>query len=474
MPGSTNDVTTEYKRALEGYLSGGGEAALQHAYDLGRRVVKEGLGVLDLARMFQQSLIESMRRSDTADTSVRDAETITSFFIESLSPFEMTHRGFQEMISTLSHRTIELSELNKELQLEIGERKRAEETIEKSLSLLRATLEATTDGILVVDQNGTIEGYNKRLLDMWQVPHDMITTMQEKQLLDLMRGNVDEPVEFMQQVRKLHDRPDEESFDILWLKDGRIFERYSKPQRLGTTSSGRVWSFRDVTSKYNAEQALRALAKKVVEVQEEERQRVSRELHDDICQRLSATKLHMELLEDDLPKRDKILREKLYEVKKQLTGAIAEVRRISSNLRPAALDDFGLIVSLQHLAADFEHLLNIQVRCLFNGEGKEQHEPHTDIALYRIVQEAFSNIAKHAEASEVSIELKHPDNAVMLTIQDNGKGFEFDRLMGRKQHSRGLGLTSMKERAELLGGRFRIDSAPNNGTKIFVEIPLRR
>jgi diguanylate cyclase (GGDEF)-like protein/PAS domain S-box-containing protein len=142
---------------------------------------------------------------------------------------------------------------------DITVRRRAEDELNKSFSLLHATLESTADGILVVDLSGGIVSFNRKFLDLWRIPEDTVATGDDHQVLTFVVDQLKMPEAFLSKVKNLYEHPEEESFDVLEFKDGRFFERYSKPQRLGEKIVGRVWSFRDISERIQAETDLERL-----------------------------------------------------------------------------------------------------------------------------------------------------------------------------------------------------------------------
>ena len=142
------------------------------------------------------------------------------------------------------------------LSLESWDRRRAEEELERSLSILRATLDSSADGVLVVDDNGRVISFNRRFLDMWKIPESVMLTRDDDQLLASVLEQLADPGEFMARIRELYASPQESSVDMVVFKDGRVFERSSMPGHFGGEGSGRVWGFRDVTEKLRAEREL--------------------------------------------------------------------------------------------------------------------------------------------------------------------------------------------------------------------------
>jgi signal transduction histidine kinase len=217
---------------------------------------------------------------------------------------------------------------------------------------------------------------------------------------------------------------------------------------------------------------LRIFATSVQRAQEEERARISRELHDDLCQRLSGMKFRVEALEDDVLPAGRQMSRHLHEVTQELDRSIAEVRRISSNLRPSVLDDFGVVAALRLLCKDFEKRQGIAAALHVDPAVPGQIDGHIEIAMYRIAQEALANIAKHAGATAVSVLLDSPGTCLRLVVQDDGKGFSPEDVTRARGAGHGSGLISMRERSELLGGSLDVRTTADGGTAISVSIPF--
>jgi len=214
----------------------------------------------------------------------------------------------------------------------------------------------------------------------------------------------------------------------------------------------------------------RALSTHLQSVIERERTRISREIHDELGRELTALKFDVSWLRDRAAKANHEEDcEKLTTVLKDIDSAIGSVRRIATELRPPVLDALGLTAAIEWQAKDFENRTGI--RCNLNRM-EEDIPISSDAAttVFRIFQESLTNVARHAEASEVRIALERNNGRVSLKIEDNGKGISANDLHG----SRSLGILGMQERVRLINGELRIDNLNNHGTAVSVEIPLQR
>lgn len=221
--------------------------------------------------------------------------------------------------------------------------------------------------------------------------------------------------------------------------------------------------------KYNED--LRRLSKRIIEAQEEERRRISRDLHDELGQLLTAIKINLDMAIASLPPDFEQVRSRLKDAVNLVLSTLESVRRLSSELRPSMLDDLGLSTVLGKLISDFRKRTGTEI--VFSEEGpSERLDPRIEVGLYRVVQEALTNIAKHAKATKVVVSLKKdPDKGVIgLSIEDDGSGFSL-RPDGHRGDSKGLGLMGIKERVSLLGGNFRIFAGKDKGTRLLIDIP---
>jgi PAS domain S-box-containing protein len=218
------------------------------------------------------------------------------------------------------------------------------------------------------------------------------------------------------------------------------------------------------------QEQLRHLSHQLLLTQEEERKRISRELHDEIVQTLVGINVHLASLTGKAGANSRDFRKNIARTQRLVEKAVDIVHRFARELRPTVLDDLGLIPALQSFIKEFTKRTNIHTHFTAFA-GVEQLNSTERTVLYRVVQSALANIHKHAKAKEAEVSIRKLPGAIRLEIHDNGKSFEVHRVLFAKRHKR-LGLLGSRERVEMIGGKFGIESAPGRGTTISAEIPI--
>jgi PAS domain S-box-containing protein len=243
---------------------------------------------------------------------------------------------------------------------------------------------------------------------------------------------------------------------------------------------------RDITNRVKAEQALsvsreelRQLSGLLVSIQEDERKRIARDLHDGLGQSISLIKLAVEnVLETMASGAHDAAQDALQQIIPGLREALLDVRRVSTDLHPSILDDLGILPTLSWFFREFEAVCGRIVVEKVLDVSEQDVPPPLKITIYRILQEATSNIIKHSAASRVRVSLHRDDDALHLSIEDNGQGFDPEQVCRQcdgcsTDVCRGIGLVSMKERVTLSGGNYRLESSPGFGTRIFAAWPIQ-
>ncbi|MEE8346758.1 MAG: ATP-binding protein [Dehalococcoidia bacterium] len=218
---------------------------------------------------------------------------------------------------------------------------------------------------------------------------------------------------------------------------------------------------------------VQSLLGKVISAQEEERMRIARELHDESAQNLVALLAGVQTAEAALPSSPEKAQQTLASLRPLAKRALEEMRKSILDLRPSALDDLGLAPAIRWYAESRLNPLDIALHWETTGEPEQLPEP-TSIAIFRITQEAITNVVKHAQASQVWIRLHFTDSTVAIEVTDDGRGFDYEKLRPSVTDTRGLGILGMKERASLMGGTVEIDSTPGAGTTVRIVVPLHQ
>jgi signal transduction histidine kinase len=211
---------------------------------------------------------------------------------------------------------------------------------------------------------------------------------------------------------------------------------------------------------------LQSLSRRMVEVQENERRHIARELHDQAGQALASLMVGLRLLEEETG-RDESTRARVIDLKRTVDAVLDNLHRLAADLRPASLDHLGLVAALRQYAENFgrQHRLLVQFEAV--GLEETRLSPMVETAVYRVVQEALTNVIRHAQATRVGVLLERRGDRVIAIVEDNGLGFDPAAI---EQTGR-LGLLGIQERADMLGGSVVIESAPGSGTTLFVEVP---
>ncbi|MBI5602916.1 MAG: PAS domain S-box protein [Deltaproteobacteria bacterium] len=361
---------------------------------------------------------------------------------------------------------------------DITQRKTMEEILNDSEEKYRTLFEHTGAGLIIVEEDTTISLVNNEFLKLSGYLKEEIEG--KKKSADFTLPEDLERIHLYHTLRRKNPEAAPREYESRIVdKQGNIKNTHNIVALIPGTSKSIV-SFNDITNRKKAEEALlekqnqlQALAIRMSEVEELERKEISRTLHDLVGQNLTALNLNLNIAISMLPeKTSSIIIHRLEDAQKLLEETTQHIREVMSDLRPSVLDDFGLLAALYWYGERFKALTGIEI----NIEGKDfppRLSPTMESIIFRIAQEALTNVSKHAGADQVDIVLEERPGKVQLTISDNGWGFLFKgfRLGGEK---RGWGLATMKERAAALGGDLAILSEPGKGTRIILQLPVER
>jgi PAS domain S-box-containing protein len=358
-------------------------------------------------------------------------------------------------------RAAEYEKMNVMLHEEIRQRKMSDTKLKKTLSLLNASLESTADGILVVDQDSNITSYNQNFMNMWNIPPTLLASEKNEMEIHYVLPQLKNPEEFLANIRELEVNPGRESFDMIEFKDGKIFERYSKPQKIGDMVVGRVWSFRDITDRKHAEEKLVASL--------EEKEVLLREIHHRVKNNLQLISGLLDMTR---------MRSKDETTNSILTDMMLKIQTMAQiHTRLYESKQFGKISITGQFMDQIIALSNIfsyqghEISCEISPE--EVFLP-VDQALpcALVVNEILSNAYKHAfkgrKQGKIEISAFRENSRIRITVRDDGVGLPGNFDISR---SNSLGLKLIRTLVQhQLKGSLMLTS--QKGTEIHIEFPV--
>ena len=348
------------------------------------------------------------------------------------------------------------------------ERKRAEIALEAERKKLYSLLNSLPVYVHLKAADHKIRFANRRFIEIFGEPED-------KPCYEVVQGR-SEPCEACRAFEILKTKVPQK-FEWTSPLDARAYEVFNYP--FCTDDSQLILTLGiDITERKLAEeqlreseQNLRHLASQLLTAQERERERISRELHDELGQSLLVLKLQASHVEKKLDKGQTAIKKEVHEITRQLDQLVDEIRRLARDLSPTMVRDLGLSSALKRLIEEFSRHYDIQADVDLMEDMDDLFPRETQINIYRTFQECLTNIGKYAQASRLSVAIKREDGQVAFMVADNGRGFNVNEVLSDSTR-RGLGLMAMKERGRMMGGSLEIRSEAGQGTRIAFIIPV--
>ena len=353
--------------------------------------------------------------------------------------------------------------------LDITSRKQALDALAESEEKHRQLFERDTDAVMIFDaETGQFEDANPATLDLFGYSKEEFLGLKVEDI----SAEKDKTRAAVTKLRDMATVNMQIPIRYFSCKDGRTFP--------GEISAGKffaagrqkiIGAVRDITERIQAEEKIRTLSRQQIKVQENERNRIAKYLHDHVAQDLSTLKIGLETLFNEPQKLSPEKKQKISEISQLLQDSISSVRDLSYGLRPAGMDQLGLVRIAYQLCDDFAEKNGLNVDFYSAGIKDLKLDFDTAINLYRLIQEGLNNIKKHARADNVIIRLVASSPNIILRIEDDGQGFDVGHRLAKALEEKRMGLSNMEERVRLLEGRMDIKSQIGRGTRIFIEIP---
>lgn len=409
---------------------------------------------------------------------VTSGKVIGLYSVDKIEPnfFHAEHARLAETLAARAATAIQNAQLFEqsqryvaELEERIAERKRVEIALRESEERYRELFENAKDAIYVHDLEGTYLSINRAAEKLSGYPREEIIGHNFKEFV------APEHVRYVRDSfwKKLAQQG-ETTYEVeVIAKDGRRvpIEVSSRPIYENGVLVGVQGMARDITERKLAQDALQMFSRHLIEAQEDERRRIARELHDQIGQILTAVKMNLHTVQQfcQASEAGSYVKDNIEAVDE----ALRLVRDLSVDLRPPILDDLGLATAIRWYVDRYTKRTGLNVDVVIDlPDENERFSRELETACFRIAQEALTNVVRHARATQVLVQITRDRSVLLLTVKDDGVGFDVERLRKRAPRVATLGLISMQERAHAAGGTIEIDSAPANGTEIRFSLPL--
>lgn len=373
-------------------------------------------------------------------------------------------------------------------------KKKASAELDNSFSLLKATLESTEDGLLVVNSSGKIVQFNQKFIDMWKIPDEILATGEDDKALNYVKYQLNNPDSFMENVKHLYSDPEATSFDTLEFKDGQFFERYSQPQKINGKSVGRVWSFRDITMKKQAENEL-IKAKEKAEESDRLKTAFLHNVSHEIRTPMNAIIGFASLLNDkgisDEDRRQYI--DIIFQSGGQLLSIIndiVDIANVESGQAKVNETEFNLNSALRSVSEQFSIIgkqNNDLIRLMTALPDGNCNILTDNTKLVQILSNLINNAIKFTRDGTIEFGYFTKNEFLEFFVKDSGIGipaeyhsrifdrfYQVDNAVSRQYTGTGLGLSICKGYVELLGGKITVESEPEKGTMFKFTIPFKR
>jgi len=390
---------------------------------------------------------------------IRDKNGKPAYFASIVTDITQNKRTEEELELRVRKRTVELSEMNDVLLSEIREKEMVQAFLKVSEERYKALFENNPVGTIIVDSDARIARFNHATERMFSSPPET-----EQILFREFLGNI-KPIiseDLMACIK---------TGASLEFRDASINDKYFN-LKISPFFEGAIVTFTDITGVKRAEEHIHTLSQELIKVQEKERQRIARDLHDNVAQDLASLAISANTMFDGIGPVPVKIKGKMEIFIRVLKETITKVREISYDLQPPILEQLGLVQALYRYCEEFNESTGIVVDFSAAGTNSLPFSFESKINIYRIVQESLNNIRKHSGARFANVKLVAAYPSLILRIEDKGNGFNVASRLSEAVLEKRMGIRSIEERVKLLGGSLIINSRPDSGTRIRIDIPF--